>query len=145
MRATEIVLVLLWFLPTMFCTNVDYDHRALVIDGKRRVLISGSIHYPRSTPQVLCLSLILFMSFCIVFDFKHCWICCCCYYRCGQTLFRNLKMEDLMSLKPMFSGTYMNLLKARFSLLHFFSHILTIFFQHCICSLLAGKENKCLC
>jgi len=72
MRATEIVLVLLWFLPTMFCTNVDYDHRALVIDGKRRVLISGSIHYPRSTPQVLCLSLILFMSFCIVFDFKHC-------------------------------------------------------------------------
>ncbi|KAK2370800.1 beta-galactosidase [Trifolium repens] len=36
----------------MFCTNVDYDHRALVIDGKRRVLISGSIHYPRSTPQM---------------------------------------------------------------------------------------------
>lgn len=49
-------------------------------------------------------------------------------YRCGQTLFRNLKMEDLMSLKPMFSGTYMNLLKARFSLLHFFSHIFTTFF-----------------
>ncbi|PNX67115.1 beta-galactosidase 8-like protein, partial [Trifolium pratense] len=36
----------------MFCTNVDYDHRALVIDGKRKVLISGSIHYPRSTPQM---------------------------------------------------------------------------------------------
>ncbi|RHN75922.1 putative glycosidase [Medicago truncatula] len=52
MRAFEIVLVLLWFLPKMFCTNVDYDHRALVIDGKRRVLISGSIHYPRSTPQM---------------------------------------------------------------------------------------------
>lgn len=32
--------------------NVSYDHRALLIDGKRRVLISGSIHYPRSTPEV---------------------------------------------------------------------------------------------
>ncbi|WJX74230.1 Beta-galactosidase 8 [Trifolium repens] len=52
MRAIKIMLVLIWFLPTMFCTNVDYDHRALVIDGKRRVLISGSIHYPRSTPQM---------------------------------------------------------------------------------------------
>ncbi|PWA55287.1 D-galactoside/L-rhamnose binding SUEL lectin domain-containing protein [Artemisia annua] len=31
--------------------NVTYDHRALVIDGKRRVLVSGSIHYPRSTPD----------------------------------------------------------------------------------------------
>ncbi|TYG97251.1 hypothetical protein ES288_A10G024100v1 [Gossypium darwinii] len=33
-------------------TTVTYDHRALVIDGKRRVLQSGSIHYPRSTPVV---------------------------------------------------------------------------------------------
>lgn len=32
--------------------NVTYDHRALVIDGKRRVLQSGSIHYPRSAPEV---------------------------------------------------------------------------------------------
>ncbi|XP_020240225.1 beta-galactosidase 8 [Cajanus cajan] len=56
MRATQIVLVLFWFLcihtPTLFCANVEYDHRALVIDGKRRVLISGSIHYPRSTPEM---------------------------------------------------------------------------------------------
>ncbi|XP_073137651.1 beta-galactosidase 8-like [Henckelia pumila] len=36
------------------CTavNVTYDNRALVIDGKRRVLVSGSIHYPRSTPDM---------------------------------------------------------------------------------------------
>ncbi|KAJ8641769.1 hypothetical protein MRB53_018463 [Persea americana] len=33
-------------------SNITYDHRALVIDGKRRVLISGSIHYPRSTPEM---------------------------------------------------------------------------------------------
>jgi hypothetical protein len=31
---------------------VSYDHRALVINGRRRILISGSIHYPRSTPEV---------------------------------------------------------------------------------------------
>ncbi|KAK9268044.1 hypothetical protein L1049_010483 [Liquidambar formosana] len=32
--------------------NVTYDGRALVIDGKRRILQSGSIHYPRTTPEV---------------------------------------------------------------------------------------------
>lgn len=47
--------------------NVTYDHRALVIDGARRLLISGSIHYPRSTPEVaqildLCLQLLLLLS-----------------------------------------------------------------------------------
>ena len=41
---------------------VSYDHRSLVINGRRRILISGSIHYPRSTPEVpysynLCLPL----------------------------------------------------------------------------------------
>lgn len=56
MRATQILFFVIWFLgiyaTTLFCANVQYDHRALVIDGKRRVLISGSIHYPRSTPEV---------------------------------------------------------------------------------------------
>ncbi|XP_019170092.1 PREDICTED: beta-galactosidase 8-like isoform X1 [Ipomoea nil] len=32
--------------------SVTYDHKALVIDGRRRVLQSGSIHYPRTTPEV---------------------------------------------------------------------------------------------
>ena len=31
---------------------VSYDHRSLAINGRRRILISGSIHYPRSTPEV---------------------------------------------------------------------------------------------
>ncbi|CAN6194737.1 unnamed protein product [Urochloa humidicola] len=31
---------------------VSYDHKAVVINGQRRVLISGSIHYPRSTPEM---------------------------------------------------------------------------------------------
>ncbi|KAL0369676.1 UNVERIFIED_CONTAM: Beta-galactosidase 8 [Sesamum angustifolium] len=38
--------------PFCFGANVTYDHRALVIDGKRRVLVSGSIHYPRSNPDM---------------------------------------------------------------------------------------------
>ncbi|OVA08712.1 D-galactoside/L-rhamnose binding SUEL lectin domain [Macleaya cordata] len=32
--------------------SVTYDRKAIVIDGKRRLLISGSIHYPRSTPEM---------------------------------------------------------------------------------------------
>ncbi|BAT90603.1 hypothetical protein LR48_Vigan08g153200 [Vigna angularis] len=56
MRASQTLFLLLWFFciyaPSSFSTNVTYDHRALVIDGKRRVLVSGSIHYPRSTPEM---------------------------------------------------------------------------------------------
>lgn len=33
--------------------TVTYDHRALVINGQRRALLSGSIHYPRTTPDVI--------------------------------------------------------------------------------------------
>ncbi|XP_042397256.1 beta-galactosidase 7-like [Zingiber officinale] len=32
--------------------GVSYDGRALIINGTRRLLFSGSIHYPRSTPQM---------------------------------------------------------------------------------------------
>ncbi|XP_057766259.1 beta-galactosidase 9 isoform X2 [Salvia miltiorrhiza] len=32
--------------------NVSYDGRAMIIDGKRRMLISGGIHYPRATPEM---------------------------------------------------------------------------------------------
>ncbi|KAF4355879.1 hypothetical protein F8388_011112 [Cannabis sativa] len=32
--------------------NVTYDGRSLIIDGHRRLLFSGSIHYPRSTPEM---------------------------------------------------------------------------------------------
>uniref|UniRef100_A0A0D3HCC2 Beta-galactosidase n=1 Tax=Oryza barthii TaxID=65489 RepID=A0A0D3HCC2_9ORYZ len=33
-------------------TTVAYNERSLVIDGERRIIISGSIHYPRSTPEM---------------------------------------------------------------------------------------------
>ncbi|KAK9948127.1 hypothetical protein M0R45_003715 [Rubus argutus] len=36
----------------MALPRVSYDGRAITIDGKRRILNSGSIHYPRSTPQM---------------------------------------------------------------------------------------------
>lgn len=56
MRGVGFVFVLVSLLgaiaTTSFASTVTYDHRALVIDGKRRVLISGSIHYPRSTPDM---------------------------------------------------------------------------------------------
>ncbi|XP_073014846.1 beta-galactosidase 3 [Primulina eburnea] len=32
--------------------SVSYDRKALVINGQRRILFSGSIHYPRSTPEM---------------------------------------------------------------------------------------------
>lgn len=32
--------------------GVTYDGTSLIINGKRRLLFSGSIHYPRSTPEV---------------------------------------------------------------------------------------------
>ncbi|WCJ37762.1 Beta-galactosidase [Euphorbia peplus] len=32
--------------------SVTYDGRSLIIDDQRKILFSGSIHYPRSTPQM---------------------------------------------------------------------------------------------
>ncbi|KAJ4951079.1 hypothetical protein NE237_027911 [Protea cynaroides] len=32
--------------------DVSYDGRSLIINGEHRILFSGSIHYPRSTPQM---------------------------------------------------------------------------------------------
>ncbi|MBA0568081.1 hypothetical protein Golob_005598 [Gossypium lobatum] len=32
--------------------TVSYDSKAIIINGRRRILLSGSIHYPRSTPQM---------------------------------------------------------------------------------------------
>lgn len=32
--------------------SVSYDYKAITINGQRRILLSGSIHYPRSTPEM---------------------------------------------------------------------------------------------
>ncbi|KAL5557960.1 hypothetical protein UlMin_034171 [Ulmus minor] len=33
-------------------STVTYDKRSIIINGQRRIIISGSIHYPRSTPDM---------------------------------------------------------------------------------------------
>ncbi|KAI4327674.1 hypothetical protein L6164_020103 [Bauhinia variegata] len=33
-------------------SSVTYDKKAIIINGQRRLLFSGSIHYPRSTPEM---------------------------------------------------------------------------------------------
>ncbi|XP_028789776.1 beta-galactosidase 1-like [Neltuma alba] len=50
------VLVILVMLPcSLFGSvraSVSYDHTAITINGQKRILISGSIHYPRSAPEM---------------------------------------------------------------------------------------------
>ncbi|KAF2297306.1 hypothetical protein GH714_021017 [Hevea brasiliensis] len=40
------------FITTVRGGDVTYDGRSLIIDGQRKLLFSGSIHYPRSTPEM---------------------------------------------------------------------------------------------
>ena len=42
--------------------NVTYDERSLIINGEHKLLFSGSIHYPRSTPEVSLISFFLSSS-----------------------------------------------------------------------------------
>ncbi|KAG9445675.1 hypothetical protein H6P81_011803 [Aristolochia fimbriata] len=50
------VLIKIAVLALLCCATmameVSYDERAIKINGQRRILISGSIHYPRSTPEM---------------------------------------------------------------------------------------------
>ncbi|KAI4371826.1 hypothetical protein MLD38_010139 [Melastoma candidum] len=51
--ANLLLFSILLSIATFVCaTNVTRDGRAIIIDGKRRVLLSGSIHYTRSTAQM---------------------------------------------------------------------------------------------
>ncbi|RVW55025.1 Beta-galactosidase 10 [Vitis vinifera] len=43
-------LLLSIFFTSSLAANVTYDRRSLIIDGQRKLLISASIHYPRSVP-----------------------------------------------------------------------------------------------
>ncbi|CAL0308723.1 unnamed protein product [Lupinus luteus] len=52
-RNVVLVLVMLSFsLIGHASASVSYDHNAISINGQRKILLSGSIHYPRSTPQM---------------------------------------------------------------------------------------------
>ncbi|KAE8666883.1 Beta-galactosidase [Hibiscus syriacus] len=49
-------LFMLWLLFSSWVfsvlATVSYDSKAIIISGSRRILLSGSIHYPRSTPEI---------------------------------------------------------------------------------------------
>ncbi|KAK9102398.1 hypothetical protein Sjap_019652 [Stephania japonica] len=49
---SALCILLCWCCCTSSAIDVSYDGRAIKIDGQRRVLLSGSIHYPRSTPDM---------------------------------------------------------------------------------------------
>lgn len=119
--------------------TVSYDHKAIIVDGQRRILISGSIHYPRSTPQVLKLPMwLLSVSFqflwtsdtweffLLVFfrtEFFFFWIYC--NRRCGLILFRRPKMEVWMLYKLMSSGMDMSLLLGKYCI--WIKYVIAIF------------------
>ncbi|KAH7656488.1 Beta-galactosidase protein [Dioscorea alata] len=49
---TSLVLILLHVFVLVSSTEVTHDGRAIIIDGEKKLLFSGSIHYPRSTPEM---------------------------------------------------------------------------------------------
>ena len=51
--------------------EVSYDSRAITIYGKRKVLFSSSIHYPRSSCEVRVLCSISCLHFFVEFQKSH--------------------------------------------------------------------------
>ncbi|KAK9266033.1 hypothetical protein L1049_007434 [Liquidambar formosana] len=49
---TPLLLLLFFFFTYSLAGNVTYDRRSLIINGQRKLLISASIHYPRSVPAM---------------------------------------------------------------------------------------------
>ncbi|MED6149599.1 Beta-galactosidase 3 [Stylosanthes scabra] len=47
-----VLLLLFWSALWVVESSVTYDRKAILINGQRRILFSGSIHYPRSTPDM---------------------------------------------------------------------------------------------
>ncbi|KAL6993497.1 Beta-galactosidase 3 [Sarracenia purpurea var. burkii] len=60
MKTTRSVVAEWWFVfffavhlgSQLIQCRVTYDRKAILINGQRRILISGSMHYPRSTPEM---------------------------------------------------------------------------------------------
>ncbi|CAI9100770.1 OLC1v1037937C1 [Oldenlandia corymbosa var. corymbosa] len=49
---TLFALIFVFKFSFVLATDVSYDGRAITIDSQRRILLSGSIHYPRSTAEM---------------------------------------------------------------------------------------------
>ncbi|CAA0820988.1 Beta-galactosidase 10 [Striga hermonthica] len=55
LSSSLLILLLLLLLSSLLASaanNVTYDTRSLIIDGRRKLLISAAIHYPRSVPAM---------------------------------------------------------------------------------------------
>lgn len=57
----SLFLFFFFFTSAFGAYNVTYDRRSLIIDGERKLLISTSIHYPRSVPAVSFTSVEVFL------------------------------------------------------------------------------------
>jgi len=109
--------------------TVSYDRKAILINGQRRILFSGSIHYPRSTPDVSRKkehhwTLPAFFSF---LSFFSDFVAKLCRRRCGKIWFLRPKREGLMWLKPTSSGMFTSLLLAMWFFTPFFFLVLPCF------------------
>ena len=82
---------------------VSRDHKAIIINGQRMILLSGSIHYLRSTPEVFHSNVFL-GSFHVglFFFYQMGTLKFLPFVRCGQILFRRQRKEVWMSFKLMF-------------------------------------------
>ncbi|CAN6440042.1 unnamed protein product [Victoria cruziana] len=47
-----LALMMVFLAKSALAWNVTYDYRSLIIDGQKKLLISASIHYPRSVPAM---------------------------------------------------------------------------------------------
>ncbi|CAH9066851.1 unnamed protein product [Cuscuta epithymum] len=47
-----VVVSLVLFISSGNASSVSYDKNSFIVNGQRKILISGSIHYPRSTPEM---------------------------------------------------------------------------------------------
>jgi len=63
-----LAIVFLFSLKAIAAGNVTYDHRSLSIGGRRQLIISAAIHYPRSVPAVS--NSLLFLFFILLLDFE---------------------------------------------------------------------------
>ncbi|CAI9753764.1 unnamed protein product [Fraxinus pennsylvanica] len=54
MCSSVLLVVMVLLSSWVFCgeASVSYDNKAINVNGQRRILISGSVHYPRSTPEM---------------------------------------------------------------------------------------------
>ena len=103
-------LFVLSFCLTCNADQITSDARGIMINGERKILISGSVHYPRSTPEVQVLNChTIFSNTCCLFYSMSRIIGLLNDFRCGQIWSRSPRMEGSTQLTPMFSGICMSL------------------------------------